>query len=401
MSTAAAAPSQTSSQTSSLSPSSSLIDKAHHIGATIAAPAADAVDRDARFPSEAIEALRKEHMLSAFIPPEYGGMGCSIADLSAICTTLGQYCSATAMVYAMHQIQVACVVRHAQSSPYFQDYLRNLAANEGLIASATSEIGVGGDVRSSICAVVRNGNAFTLDKKAPVISYGEYADDILATARRAPDAAANDQVLVLCHKNSTTLDATSGWNTLGFRGTCSLGFNLSAHGNVDQILPVPYADISSQTMLPVSHIVWTSLWLGIATSAVARARAYIRAEARKNPGKAPAASVRLAEVVSTLQNMRAAVNDATREYERVMDDPDALSTMSFTIKMNNLKLSCSNLIIDIVSQALLICGMSGYKIDSTYSLGRHLRDAYGAALMINNDRIYGANASMLLVAKDD
>jgi acyl-CoA dehydrogenase len=45
--------------------------------------------------------------------------------------------------------------------------------------------------------------------------------------------------------------------------------------------------------------------------------------------------------------------------------------------------------------------MSGYKADSPYSLGRHLRDAYGAMLMINNDRITAANASMLLVSKDE
>ena len=51
-----------------------------------------------------------------------------------------------------------------------------------------------------------------------------------------------------------------------------------------QILPVPFADISAQTMLPVSHLLWSALWLGIATDAVARARAFVRAEARKKPG---------------------------------------------------------------------------------------------------------------------
>ncbi len=381
--------------------SQSLTDKAQRIGATVASEYADAVDRDARFPSEAISALRAERMLGAFIPEEYGGMGCTISDLSAICTTLGQHCSATAMVYAMHQIQVACVVRHAQSLPYFQQYLKDLSKSEGLIASATSEIGVGGDVRTSLCAVNAIGNTFNLEKQAPVISYGEHADDILTTARRDPDSPASDQVIVLCRKDGTTLTATGGWNTLGFRGTCSLGFKLAATGDIEQIIPVPYAEISSQTMLPVSHIVWTSLWLGIATSAVSKARKFIRAEARKNPGKAPAASVRLAEVVSTLQTMRSAVNDATREYERILDDVDALSNMSFTIRMNNLKLICSKLIIEIVSQSLLICGMAGYKNDSPYSLSRHLRDAYGAALMINNDRIYGTNASLLLVSKED
>jgi acyl-CoA dehydrogenase len=305
------------------------------------------------------------------------------------------------MVFAMHQIQVACIVRHGATLPNFRQYLTELAEREWLIASATSEVGIGGDVRTSSCAVQRDGDNFTLEKRAPVISYGEHADDILATARRNPDAPGNDQVIVLLRKDQLALQPTHSWDTLGFRGTCSLGYLLTAKAPAEQILPVPYSDISSQTMLPVSHIVWTSLWLGIATSAVSRARAYIRAEARKNPGKAPAASVRLAEVVSVLQGMRANVNDTVREYEQVMHDPDALSSIGVTLRMNNLKLSSSKLVIDIVSQAMLICGMAGYKNDSPYSLGRHLRDAYGAALMINNDRIYGANASLLLVHKDD
>ena len=384
-----------------LSRSFSALEKAQQIGLDVAAPFADAVDRDARFPSEAFAALRSERMLGMFIPAQFGGGGCSIADISAICTTLGQYCSATAMIYAMHQIQVACIVRHSRNSPFFAAYLAELADTQALVASATSEIGVGGDVRSSVCAVERDNGSFAIRKQAPVISYGEYADAILATARRAPDAPASDQVLVLLKRDEFTLTRTSGWDTLGFRGTCSPGFTLSAIAPEDHILPTAYAEISSQTMLPVSHIVWASLWVGIATAAVGRARAHIRGEARKSPGKTPAASVRLAEVVSKLQGMRAVANDSIRDFESIMHDPDALSAMNFAIRMNNLKLSCSTAVVDIVGQAMLICGMSGYRADSKSSLGRMLRDAYGAALMINNDRIYGANAAMLLVSKDD
>ena len=377
------------------------LEKAQRIGLEIAAPAADAVDRDARFPSESFDALRAERMLGMFIPTEFGGGGCSLADVSAICTALGQHCSATAMIFAMHQIQVACIVRHASESQFFANYLAELADNQSLIASATSEIGVGGDTRSSVCAVERENGSFSIKKQAPVISYGEYADAILATARRTPDSPPSDQVLVLLKRDEFTLARTSGWDTLGFRGTCSPGFMLTARATEDHILPASFADISSQTMLPVSHIVWTSLWLGIATAAVGRARAYIRAEARKSPGKTPAASVRLAEVVSKLQGMRALVNDSVRDYEATSGEADAASGMSFAIRMNNLKLTCSTAVVDIVSQSMLICGMSGYRIDSKFSLGRLLRDAYGAALMINNDRIYGANAAMLLVSKDD
>lgn len=377
------------------------LEKAQRIGLEIAAPAADSVDREARFPSESFDALRAERMLGIFIPTEFGGGGCSIADVSAICTALGQHCSATAMIFAMHQIQVACIVRHARESEFFASYLAELADTQSLIASATSEIGVGGDTRSSVCAIERDSGSFSIKKQAPVISYGEYADAILATARRTPDSPPSDQVLVLLKRDEFTLARTSGWDTLGFRGTCSPGFMLTARATEDHILTDSFADISSQTMLPVSHIVWTSLWLGIATAAVGRARAYIRAEARKSPGKTPAASVRLAEVVSKLQGMRALVNDSVRDYEATGGEADAASGMNFAIRMNNLKLSCSTAVVDIVSQSMLICGMSGYRIDSKFSLGRLLRDAYGAALMINNDRIYGANAAMLLVSKDD
>ena len=54
-----------------------------------------------------------------------------------------------------------------------------------------------------------------------------------------------------------------------------------------------------------------------------------------------------------------------------------------------------------MGKALLICGIAGYREDSPYSLGRLLRDAYGAAVMVNNDRIIANNAQMLLVHKED
>ena len=213
-----------------------LTARAERIGAGIAGPAAAAVDRDARFPREAIDALRAERLLSAFVPVELGGMGAGIGDLAAVCEILGRHCSAAAMVFAMHQIEVICLVRHGLRSDWVRAYLSDLVDQQRLIASATSEVGVGGDVRTSICAVDVQGERFTLEKQAAVISYGQYADDILATARRAPDAAANDQVLVLLTRDGLALEPASEWNTLGFRGTCSPGFKLAASGDAAQIL---------------------------------------------------------------------------------------------------------------------------------------------------------------------
>ncbi len=380
--------------------SSDLPSIAARIGAQVVGPAAREVDRAARFPSEAFEALRAEQMLSVLIPVELGGTGARLVDVARATEALGRYCASTGLIYAMHQIQVACIARHGRG-PWARRFLADVAARQLLLASATTEAGVGGDVRSSICSVERLEGGFRLEKNAPVISYGNHADAILVTARREPESPPNDQVLVIVPVTPTTLEQRSGWDTLGFRGTCSNGFRLRAEGDLDQILSDGYADISARTMLPTSHVVWSSVWLGIATSAVDNARTHIRAEARKKPGTVPPAAVRLADLVGVLGQLQALVHGAAADYEAILDDEDQLSNMSFAIRMNALKTSASDLVVEIVAEALTICGMNGYREDSPLSMGRNLRDAYGAVLMINNDRILAANAQMLLVHKGD
>jgi len=378
-----------------------LFARARRVAQNVAALHAPDVDRAARFPKEAVAALKSERLLGVAVPRELGGEEASIAELAAMCQVLAQACASTAMVFAMHQIQVLCIVRHARASRFFRGYLESCVAEQRLIASATSELGVGGDVRTSKCAVLRDGERFALEKQASVISYGEFADDILATARRAPDAAPSDQVLVLIKRDERSLARVGGWDTLGMRGTCSYGFVLSARATLDHVLDVPFADISSQTMHPVSHIVWSHVWLGIATSAVALARQYVRAEARKTPGTTPPNALRAAELVSQLHMLRGAVRDAMHEYEIRAHDPDALSGLGFQIRMNDLKTSTAEQVVPLVQRAIGICGISAYRNDTPYSLGRQLRDAYGAGVMILNDRLYGTNATLLLVSKED
>lgn len=374
------------------------------IAAEIAGPAAADVDRRARFPSEAMAALREARLLGAYVPMEIGGLGCSVPDLVAMCQALGRHCAATALIFAMHHIQVACIVRHGLSSAFFRDYLAELAEQQLLLASATSEVGVGGDLSTSITAVEREGETYRLDKEALTISYGEQADGILVTARRAPDAVASDQLLVLLRRGDYVLTQTSDWDTLGMRGTCSPGFRLASLCTQEQALPAPFADIASHTMVPMSHILWSACWLGIASDAVGRARGFVRAETRRRPGASPVGALRLGEVSAMLQTMRTNVGEAASTYQQVslapIETQESLSSLGSAVSINNLKIASSQLVVEIVSRAMAICGMSGYRTESPFSLGRHLRDAYSAGLMIGNDRLLTTNATLLLALKD-
>jgi acyl-CoA dehydrogenase len=378
---------------------------AARIAAEVAGPAARSVDKDSRFPREAIDALKEARLLSAFVPKELGGLGCGMIELSQMCEALGEHCSSAAMVFAMHQIQVACIVRHAGDSPFFRKYLQELVEKQLLIASVTSEVGIGGEMRNSACAIERQGERFKLDKDASTISYGAHADDLLVTSRRSGDAPANDQSLTLVRKADYSLEVTGAWDTLGMRGTCSPPFKLRSTGGVDQILATPFADIAGHTMVPFSHVLWANCWLGIAMAAVSKSRAFVRTQARAKPGTTPPSALRLAEVAGILQTMRANVHDVATECEQLMTGPGAgvevLSSIAFALKMNNVKVSTSTTTSDIVHRCLLICGIMGYKNDSKFSMGQYLRDSLSAALMVSNDRIYATNATMLLVLKDD
>jgi acyl-CoA dehydrogenase len=380
-----------------------LLASVRQVARDVAGPNADDVDRRSRFPDETIAALREERALSAFVPTALGGGGVSLATLAQCCLELGRHCGASAMVFAMHQIQVVTIVRHLEPGSWFEHYLAELAAEQRLIASVTSEVGTGGDMGRSIAAVTpgEDGRS-SFEKQAPTVSYGEYADDLFTTLRRAPEAEVSDQVVTLTRKEQNRLEATGTWDVLGMRGTCSPGYVVRATFANEQVLSLPFSRVAAESMVPVSHILWSHLWLGIAEDAFDRAHAFVRAAAKRKPGEPLPMAQRLSRVMSELSLLRAEVDSALAYFLLASQEPgrEPLSTLAATLRFNNLKIAASEHAADICRGALDVCGIVGFKNDTPYSVGRHLRDAMSGALMIANERIHETDAGLLLIAKE-
>jgi len=45
------------------------------------------------------------------------------------------------------------------------------------------------------------------------------------------------------------------------RGTCSPGFVLRATIRPEQVLPAPFSTVMAESIVPVTHILWSHLWL--------------------------------------------------------------------------------------------------------------------------------------------
>jgi acyl-CoA dehydrogenase len=208
--------------------------------------------------------------------------------------------------------------------------------------------------------------------------------------------------MVLSRAVDTELEAAGTWDTIGMRGTCSPGFLVRAQFAAEQVLAAPFASVMNESLVPLSHILWSFVWLGIASDAFERGRAFVREAARRRPGEPVPATHSLSRVMSDLTMLRAEVRAALNDFLLWSGEPgrERLGTMGSVLRFNNLKLAASEQAPRICSGVLEVTGIAGYKNDSPFGVGRHLRDALSARLMVANERIHSIDAGLLMIAKE-
>ncbi|MGU3492409.1 acyl-CoA dehydrogenase family protein [Xanthobacteraceae bacterium A53D] len=354
---------------------------------------ADMVDRDGRYPAEAVTAMQASGALALGIPAARGGRPAGMATLARMACELGACCASSAMVFAMHHNQLACLVRHGDGAAWQEAFLARVAREGLLLASVTSEDGIGGRLRTSRCAIEPSGDgSFRLEKAAPTISYGAQADAFLVTARRSAEADPGDQVLAVLLRADVTLEARGGWDALGMRGTASAAFHLVGTGAEGQILPVSFGEIAARTMVPTAHILWGAVWLGIAGDVAARCRAFLRARMRGQPEAGAHGLALLAEMTGLITAMEAQLRRAIALYEEGGAEEAATEIILLKTQLSETALRVANM-------GLRLCGFSAYRNDTPYSLGRHLRDLQAGPLMVSNDAILGDAGRLLLATR--
>src|SRR6266567_2175131 len=162
------------------------VSLAEEVLPVLAEHAAD-VDRESRFPVEAMAAIRGSGLMGLLVPRDYGGFGGELRDLAAVAAKLAEGCLSTAMIWAMHCQQVDTIARYGQQV-LKEKLLPRIADGSVYVASVTSERGKGGHLLTATAPLVAAGDRLLIDRNAPVVTGGLQADGYLMTMREHADA---------------------------------------------------------------------------------------------------------------------------------------------------------------------------------------------------------------------
>ncbi|MCF7697257.1 acyl-CoA/acyl-ACP dehydrogenase [Mycetohabitans sp. B2] len=360
----------------------------------IASEHATDVDRDARFPTEALGALREAGLMSSLVPASLGGAATSLKTVAGICEVLARACASSAMMFAMHQASVAWLVLHHEAHEASRALLQRLCAEQMLfgiagMADATPAAGTASGPRPAL--LQHHAGQFTLVIDGTTIPYGAYADALLLPA--------SENGFIAVSKEQYKLERRESWDALGMRGLCSDEFCVVVTGESSQILHT--ARHGTGNLHAIVQLLHSAVWVGIAASALERAQAYSRGQGEAAHALMPGAA-RLAEANALLQMMRAHLGSA---LEQASSGPDGLPPRdgAFVDEMQMLRTGVSRSALALVNHAMMVCGIDGYRNDTEVSVARHLRDLYAAPLGLGAPRhaaIPSASASDVTPSSD-
>jgi diaminopimelate decarboxylase/alkylation response protein AidB-like acyl-CoA dehydrogenase len=362
------------------------------------------VDADAVFPIESLALLRESGLMGLVVPRENGGLGGGLRELVEVTSALAGACASTAMIFAMHCQQADALVRFASPSLRMA-LLPRIASGEVYLASVTSERDTGGELLTSAEALTQPGELLVIDRDAPVVTGGGYADGFLVTMRAAPDAPPNQISLVYADRSQLKIEVRGDWNPLGMRATESVGLHLCGSVPSEQLVGAAgrFREVAVDSFIPVGHIGWSAAWLGAARHALARLVGDLRS-GRGSSSMDTSSDLfaeRLARARADLEAVSAYLSQVTEEVEGLRHRNESPDSPPVQIHLNTLKILASELSFAAVDRMVRIAGLKlGYQRNSPLALERAFRDLRSAALNYSNDRLLRANGTLQLVDRE-
>src|SRR5689334_6207042 len=126
------------------------------------APFAAAVDEDARFPQEALDALTANDLHAVHVPESYGGAGADALATVIVIEEVARVCASSSLIPAVNKLGSMPVILSG-SEELKQRYLGAMARGEGMFSYCLSEPEAGSDAAGMKTRAVRDGDHWVLN----------------------------------------------------------------------------------------------------------------------------------------------------------------------------------------------------------------------------------------------
>jgi alkylation response protein AidB-like acyl-CoA dehydrogenase len=355
-----------------------VLDLATAVAHDVSAPAAEQIDREARWPEESLRALLDAGLGGLVVPESAGGLGHGMTALAGVCEILGSACASTAMCFGMHGVGSAVIAAKATDEQRSR-YLEPITAGRHLTTLTLSEPGTGAHFWLPRTELHHEGDGYRLSGAKTFVTNGGHADSYVVSAAAADaDAPIGEFSCVVVDADTPGLEWGPDWEGLGMRGNSSRAVELAG-------IRVPTSALLGQegdqiwyvfnVIAPYFLMAMAGTYLGVAAGAFEDMRLHLTQRRYSHDGsrlaEQPVIQHRVGELWAVLERTRQLVRHAADAADR--GEPWALPALTAA------KAEVAECAIDVVNGAMTLVGGIGYREHGT--LGRRLRDARAAHVM--------------------
>ncbi len=335
---------------------------------SVVKPVAAVVDRDHRFPREAIEGARELDLMGILVPEEYGGAGLDHLAFTLCIEELAAACASTAVIVDVHNSVATEPIVLFGSPEQKKQWLPDLASGRILGGFALTEPGSGSDAAALKTTALRDGRDFVLSGTKVFITNAGEAGLYVVFARTGESPRADGVSAFLVPADRPGLKVGQVFQKMGLHGSPTGELVLEE-------VRIPAANLLHQEgkgfqvamrALDSGRIGISGQALGIARAALEEGIAYVKE--REQFGQPIAGFEGIQFMIADMATRLEAARGLTYHAAWLCSEG-----RPFTREAAMAKLFATDAAMEIAIDALQLAG--GYGYISDYPWERHFRDA--------------------------
>lgn len=339
---------------------------------SVAAEHAASVDQEARFPAEAVSALRDSGLMGLTLPADVGGLDGTPLDMIRVLEAIAGACGSTATIALMHF--AACAPLAAAPPAGDPDLLTRMASGRALGTLALSEPASRSHFWAPASRPRRANGVLRISVKKSWVTSAGHAD-VYVMATQTPDGTGVD--LYGIREGTAGAELAGSFRGMGLRGNASapMTFELALRDDMRLGSSGAGADLMLGSVLPWFNLGNAAVSLGLSRAAVEGAVEHATGARLQH----------LDQTLSALPTIRAQLAKMSIELEAASAYLDKTAELvadpreDTALFVLGCKAACNDASLRITDAAMRVCG--GAAFSQHLQLERCFRDARAGHIM--------------------